>query len=113
MPFFNSSLGYNPQPTTHIMHITAILLGQGAKRIAPRALREQIWITHIGRHFEGKCVVSWCKNQINVFTFQAGHNVPYSKGGLTTLSNMKPICGACNKGMGNQYTIDEWSVLYK
>ena len=74
----------------------------------PAALREQVWISQMGRKFEGKCCVDWCTNTITVFDFQSGHNIPESKGGKTTLENLIPICGRCNLSMGNQYTIDQW-----
>lgn len=79
----------------------------------PKALREQVWISHIGKKFESKCYVSWCKNRITVFDFQSGHNVPESKGGVTDISNLLPICARCNLSMGDNYTIDEWAKLSK
>lgn len=76
------------------------------------ALREAVWIKTMGRKFEGKCPVVWCPNTITAFDFQAGHNVPESKGGSTTLPNLIAICARCNFSMGNQYTIDEWNVMH-
>lgn len=78
----------------------------------PKALREQVWLKCMGEQFGGKCKVSWCKNRINVFDFQCGHNIPESKGGQTTLDNLLPICGRCNISMGSQYTIDEWNTKF-
>ena len=77
----------------------------------PRALREQVWVTYIGRRYENKCHIRWCKNKIDVFNFQVGHNIPESKGGLTILENLRPICARCNLSMSNNYTIDEWQEL--
>jgi 5-methylcytosine-specific restriction endonuclease McrA len=78
----------------------------------PKALREQAWLKSMGHRFEGKCKVTWCKNKINVFDFQCGHNIPESKGGKTTVENLFPICGRCNMSMGSQYTIDEWNTKF-
>jgi 5-methylcytosine-specific restriction endonuclease McrA len=78
----------------------------------PKALREQVWIQHMGRLFEGQCRVTWCKNTINAFDFQCGHNVPESKGGKTSLDNLVPICCRCNNSMGSQFTIDEWNKKF-
>lgn len=79
----------------------------------PKALREQVWITHVGKKFESKCTISWCKNRITVFDFQSGHNIPESKGGTTDLLNLRPICSRCNLSMNDNYTIDEWAKLSK
>ena len=79
----------------------------------PSSLKHNIWIKYIGEKYEGKCGVTWCINKITPFTFEAGHNIPYSKGGSTTIDNLRPICSDCNKSMGNRYTIDEYSDTFK
>lgn len=81
------------------------------KDTIPAALREQIWIAHMGKAFQGKCRTTWCKNTITVFDFQAGHDIPESKGGPTTFENLIPLCSRCNLSMGNQYTFKEWCHL--
>ena len=82
------------------------------KKKIPKALSEQVWISRMGHQFEGKCRVTWCKNRINAFDYECGHNVPESKGGKTTLDNLIPICARCNRSMGDSYTIDEWSKRF-
>lgn len=77
----------------------------------PCALREQVWINYIGKKYSSKCYVRWCKNEINVFDFHVGHNVPESKNGPTVLENLRPICSRCNLSMSNVYSIDEWQQL--
>ena len=81
------------------------------KAVIPKALREQVWLNFIGKHYTSKCFVRWCKNDINVFNFQVGHNIPESKGGTLVLENLRPICCRCNSSMSNNYTIDEWQEL--
>ena len=78
----------------------------------PRALREQVWLVHVGPKFQNKCKVSWCTNTMNVFDYQCGHNIPESKGGKTDVQNLIPICSRCNLSMGNQFTIDEWNKKF-
>ena len=78
------------------------------KVVKPKALREQVWLTFIGKRYTSKCYVHWCKNDINVFDFHVGHNIPESKGGTSVLENLRPICCRCNLSMSNNYTIDEW-----
>jgi 5-methylcytosine-specific restriction endonuclease McrA len=53
--------------------------------------------------------VSWCHRLLSCFDFEVGHNIPESKGGTLDLDNLYPICHQCNTGMGNQYTILDWS----
>ena len=81
------------------------------KATIPRALREQVWITHVGRVYDHKCVIPWCKNNMTVNDFHVGHDIPESKGGATEIANLKPICSRCNLSMGSQYSIQEWSLL--
>ena len=82
------------------------------KQKIPVALRNQVWISRLGEVFSAKCPTTWCKNKITPFTFEAGHNIPESKGGLTVLENLIPICSSCNKSMGNTHTFDEWCLRY-
>uniref|UniRef100_A0A6C0K1I6 HNH endonuclease 5 domain-containing protein n=1 Tax=viral metagenome TaxID=1070528 RepID=A0A6C0K1I6_9ZZZZ len=81
------------------------------KKNIPKALREQVWIQSKGKVFETKCSTVWCRNTMSVFDFHAGHNIPESKGGSTTIENLVPICARCNLSMGNTYTMDEWNRL--
>ena len=78
----------------------------------PSSLKHNVWLLYIGKKFEEKCTVTWCNNIITPFTFEAGHNIPFSKGGATTIDNLRPICSNCNKSMGNYYTIDEYSSIF-
>ncbi len=79
------------------------------KKIAA-ALREQVWIGAVGQQFAAKCTVSWCSNTITVFNFQCGHVLAESKGGPTTLENLRPICGRCNQSMATMH-MDDWERL--
>jgi 5-methylcytosine-specific restriction endonuclease McrA len=82
-----------------------------AKAPIPKALREQVWVVYAGRCFERKCLVPWCQNNMTVFDFHVGHDVPESEGGATQLRNLRPICARCNLSMGAQYSIQEWSQI--
>ena len=79
------------------------------KQKIPKALRETLWLTKIGKAFEAKCSTPWCQNRMTVYDFQAGHCVPEAKGGATVLENLVPICSRCNLSMGHTYTFEEWS----
>jgi len=82
------------------------------KATIPKALREQVWLKQMGYTFEGKCPTIWCQNKITVFNFESGHNIPESKGGPTTIENLIPLCGNCNKSMASGHTFQEWSSRY-
>ena len=77
----------------------------------PAAVQEAIWITKMGRVFEGKCLTTWCPNIITVFDFHAGHDIPESKGGSIDPGNLYPICARCNLSMGDRYTLKEWCAM--
>lgn len=78
------------------------------KQQIPKAIREQVWLSHIGQKYKSKCLTPWCKNTMTVFDFQCGHNIPESKGGETNLTNLFPICSRCNLSMSDTYTFTEW-----
>ena len=84
-----------------------------SKAKIPKALREQIWLKHIGAKYYHKCATVWCENRMSVFDFQCGHDIPESKGGETTIQNLVPICARCNLSMSNTYTFKEWNQLSK
>ena len=89
-----------------------ILVIKKAKARIPRALKEQVWIKHNKKKFQVKCPIEWCKHKINCFNHHVGHIIPESKGGPTTIENLKPVCAKCNLSMSNNYTIDEFSKKF-
>jgi len=79
--------------------------------VAPKALREQVWLKVYGKTFQNKCLIHWCSNKITPFDFHIGHDVPKCKGGSNSLENLFPICARCNLSMGSRYTIVEWGGI--
>lgn len=79
---------YPEMPTEHKQH-------RYRKKKIPKALREAVWLKAYGRVFDAKCSTTWCPNNITTHDFQAGHCVPESKGGPTTLENLVPLCSRC------------------
>jgi hypothetical protein len=83
------------------------------KKTISKKLKEEVWIKHFGETFSAKCPISWCSHKITVFCFDAGHNIPESKGGRTAIDNLIPICGECNRSMGDRFTIVEFSAIHQ
>ena len=83
----------------------------GAKKRIPAALRKQVWNHYVGAP-KGQTLCLVCKhNTIDKLGFEAGHVVPECLGGPTTLENLRPICGDCNRSMGSQH-MNSYSIQY-
>ena len=95
-----------------IHHLPTIKECPKRKEKIPVKLREEVWVSKMGRVFEGKCPTTWCSTNITVFEFESGHNIPESKGGATTIENLVPLCPRCNRSMGSKFTFDEWCVKH-
>ena len=80
------------------------------KHISSR-LRQLVW-----KHYAplnsmvSECFL--CREVIQFESFHCGHDIPESKGGETNLSNLRPICSACNLSMGTK-TMQEMKALLK
>ena len=71
-----------------------------SKRSIPLALRKLVWNTYIGKH-KGTAKCQCCNHEeIQQLGFHAGHVIPFSRGGTTSIENLRPICESCNKSMG-------------
>jgi len=76
------------------------------KKPIPKAVRKIIWDTYIGpdiiRH---RCLC--CKRAlIDNMSFDCGHIVSEKDGGTQEITNLRPICSACNNSMGTQNMIE-------
>jgi len=72
------------------------------KQTIPKTLKNTVWNKYIGQKYGiGDCYC--CKNPIDSKNFECGHVKAESKGGKMTLQNLRPICGPCNRSMGNQH----------
>ena len=75
------------------------------RKSIPKTLRNKVWDTTIGKEKGvGDCFV--CNTNIDSKNFECGHIISVKEGGETTLENLKPICGCCNKSMGIQNLIE-------
>ena len=48
---------------------------------------------------------------INIRNFHCGHVIAESKGGDSTIKNVRPICAACNSSMGTM-SMSEFTKTY-
>jgi len=70
------------------------------KKSIPTKIRQMTWNKWIGEDI-GKTKCLCCKEtEITQMNFQAGHVKAESKGGKTTVNNLRPICSKCNQSMG-------------
>lgn len=73
----------------------------GKKQRIPAVLRQQVWLTYIGSKFQVPCLC--CQHTaITPFLFECAHVMAESQGGSTTVENLRPCCGMCNRSMGKR-----------
>ena len=69
------------------------------KKPIPKKVRESVWRQYNGENFTAPCYTCGEK-QIDVTeSWHAGHVIPESKGGPTSIDNLRPICASCNLSM--------------
>ena len=80
------------------------------KKTIPKPLRKLVWNTYVGeKKGEGGCYV--CAESITPFKYECGHIIAESKGGVTQIHNLRPVCSDCNKSVGAQ-NMDEYKNKY-
>lgn len=62
------------------------------------ALRLAVYEKH-AHDFRVHC--AHCKKAMNAAEFECGHIVSVARGGTTTLNNLVPVCGVCNRSVGS------------
>ena len=72
------------------------------RKTIPKALKEQLWYAQVGKNVGCTLCYVCQKREITSFTFEAGHVLAVSKGGKTTLDNLRCICLPCNRSMGSE-----------
>jgi hypothetical protein len=75
------------------------------KETIPKPLKNKVWDYYNGRENGiGNCYC--CKRIIDSKDFECGHVKAEAKGGVLILSNLRPICGQCNRSMGTTHMHD-------
>lgn len=76
-----------------------------SKKIS-ESLRNAVWLRYIGKE-KGMHDCFCCNLQpIDRGNYECGHIISRKNGGETTLQNLRPICGKCNKSMGIEHMED-------
>lgn len=78
---------------------------QKSKKL-PAALRNAVWNTYIGAE-TGKSICFCCGvESISRGVYECGHVQSKASGGSDMLSNLRPVCGLCNKSMGTRNMVE-------
>lgn len=81
------------------------------KKAIPKALKASVWVTYVGKEV-GMTKCPCCgTDEITQLNFECGHIIAESNGGSTTIDNLRPVCGKCNKSMGVM-NMDEFTNTY-
>jgi len=86
-----------------IEHIRKIVSNKKTRKrkTIPKKVKDDLWILYFGEdNAKGKCYI--CKTEIHISKFEAGHVTSDSNGGEPIIENLRPICGPCNKSMGEE-----------
>lgn len=72
------------------------------KRKIPKHVRQQVWNEYIGQDLTRYKCLCCNKTVIDLTNFECGHVIAETNGGDETISNLRPICSGCNRGMGTR-----------
>jgi len=64
-------------------------------------LKKAVWYKYVGCDIGSVYCFCCGLNKLTQLDFTCGHVSPESKGGLTNVDNLLPICGSCNSSMGS------------
>jgi P4 family phage/plasmid primase-like protien len=72
------------------------------KTIISKTMRIAVWDKYIGEEI-GKTKCLACNlHDISQLNFECGHVIAESKGGETSIENLRPVCNICNKSMATK-----------
>lgn len=82
----------------------------------PKSIRTLVWNKYIGADITAAKCCCCREEKITLNNWHCGHVVAESKGGDTTINNLRPVCAPCNSSMGaksmNEFTEEffGWSI---
>lgn len=83
----------------------------GKQKTIPLALKKQVWNTHVGIEIGATLCCVCSITTIHQMSFHCGHVIAASRGGSTTVDNLRPICQSCNSSMGNK-NLNEFRLAF-
>jgi hypothetical protein len=88
-----------------------VKIKKSKKNNIPKSVRIATWNKNFGKKCgEHECYIG-CGKLIHQGDFECGHIIAESKGGLTHVDNLKPICSQCNRSMQTQ-NLEEYKYNY-
>lgn len=81
------------------------------KKNIPKSMRVAVWNTYVGEDI-GRTKCGVCRvADITQLNFHCAHVVAESKGGATTVGNLRPTCAGCNLSMRTM-NLNEYQATY-
>jgi len=68
-----------------------------------------VWLTHIGRNFDGECFV--CSRSISVNKWKYIKRLPLTRDGTPEDDNLRPICEECHFSIGDTSIVEYLAFL--
>lgn len=104
----NMSINENPIEITETE--TTVSVKRKGKEKIPVPVKNALWSLHFQTNITGIC--QCCKTEnISRNNFDCGHIVSEKEGGNVELTNLRPICRACNSSMGTM-NMNEYMKKY-
>lgn len=79
------------------------------RRPIDKNIKSTVWKQHNKFSLLGECYA--CKTPITHDNFEAGHIIAVANGGTDDISNLRPICRACNGSMGTM-NLEQYKKKY-
>lgn len=79
------------------------------RKAIPKQVRNLVWEKYNGRSMDGHCFC--CQGVIKLENWHVGHYISAKNGGSDEITNLRPLCVACNLSMSDT-DMDIFMLLY-
>jgi 5-methylcytosine-specific restriction endonuclease McrA len=83
--------------------------GGRVRKAVPKQIRNMVWEKYNGRSMDGHCFC--CRGVIKLENWHVGHYISFKNGGTDEITNLRPLCVACNLSMSDT-DMDIFMILY-